>query len=207
MLFWRYFRDMKIYFGYFGHVWLRTPKMIVSPCRKLQCLSVCQKQTSSFTSSLRYYILENHAIWLADSLLAHNSRTRILPDIGLVMKYQKTISFHFRLFLRKTNEVFQNQKTLFWSHFGPSLPKFVQKLIFLGKRALSVLHTPIIYHRVKNQKKLMSHSLEKCWTDGQTNRRTERQRLFYRTHCRTGVQKAVIENPTNVEKTFNHFIF
>ena len=93
MLFWRYCRDMKIYFRYFGYVWLRTPKMVVSTCRKLQCL-------------------------------------------GLVMKYQKTISFHFRLFLRKTNEVFQNQKTLFWSHFGPSLPKFVQKLIFLGKRAV-----------------------------------------------------------------------
>ena len=34
---------------------------------------------------------------------------------------------------------------------------------------MSVLHTPIIYHRVKNQKKLMSYSLEKCRTDGETD--------------------------------------
>ena len=27
-------------------------------------------------------------IWLANSILAHNSRTRILPDMGLVVKYQ-----------------------------------------------------------------------------------------------------------------------
>ena len=30
-------------FGYFGHVWLRTPKMLVSTCRKLRCLSAYQK--------------------------------------------------------------------------------------------------------------------------------------------------------------------
>ena len=48
----------------------------------------CQKSTSSFTSFLRYYILKNPAIWLADSILAHNSRTRSLPDMRLVLKYQ-----------------------------------------------------------------------------------------------------------------------
>ena len=36
--------------------------------------------------------------------------------------------------------------------------------------------TQIIYYRAKNQKKLMSHSWEKCRTHGQTNR----QRWFYR---------------------------
>ena len=34
------------YFGYFGHAWLHSPKMIVSTCRRLQCLSACKKQTS-----------------------------------------------------------------------------------------------------------------------------------------------------------------
>ena len=73
-------------FGYFGHVWLHSPKMTVSPCRILQCLSACKKQTSSFTSFVRYYNLENPANWLADSILAHNPTLRILPD--MVVKYQ-----------------------------------------------------------------------------------------------------------------------
>ena len=50
------------------------------------------------------------------------------------------ISFHFRSFPKKSNvKVFQKmQKTLFWGHFALFLPKFGQKWIFLGKRALSV---------------------------------------------------------------------
>ena len=88
--FWRYCKNMQTsYFGYFGHAWLHTPKLIVSTCRRLRCLSACQKYTSSFSSFLRYYILKNPTIWLADSILAHNSRTRILPDMGLVVKYQQ----------------------------------------------------------------------------------------------------------------------
>ena len=86
MLFWRYCKDIQTsYYGYFEHTWLHTPKMIVSTCRRLRCLSVCQKQTSSIAFSLRYYILKNAAIWLADSILAHNSRARILPDVALLM--------------------------------------------------------------------------------------------------------------------------
>ena len=138
MLFWRYY-DMQTYFGYFGQAWPCTPKMIVSTCGKLQCLSACQKYTSLFPAFLRYYILKNLAIWLTDSILANNSRTRILPVMGLVVKYQY-ISLHFRLFSGKLNDKnFQKiQKTIFWGHFGPFLPKFGQKWIFLEKRALSV---------------------------------------------------------------------
>ena len=36
------------YFGYSGHAWLRTPKVILSPCRKLSCLSADKNSTSSF---------------------------------------------------------------------------------------------------------------------------------------------------------------
>ena len=46
-------------------------KKIASTCRRLQCLSACA------------------AIWLADNILAQKSRTRILPDMGLVWKYQQ----------------------------------------------------------------------------------------------------------------------
>ena len=43
-LFWSYCEDMKTScFGYFGHTWLRTPKMTVSTCWILQCLCACQK--------------------------------------------------------------------------------------------------------------------------------------------------------------------
>ena len=51
----------------------------------------------------------------------------------------------------------------------------------LGKNGFSMkkelcqfLNIPIIYHRAKNQKKIMSHS------DRRRNRRTDRQRSFYR---------------------------
>ena len=84
MFSWRYCKDMYInffYFGYFGNVWLRKPKIIVLTCRKLWCLSACQKQTSPFTSSLEYYILRNPAPWLANNILTHQSRTNILPDM------------------------------------------------------------------------------------------------------------------------------
>ena len=69
------------------HAWLQTHKMIVSTCRGLKCLSACQKKTASFISYFRYYALKNPAIWLAESILVHNSRTRTLPDMVLVVKY------------------------------------------------------------------------------------------------------------------------
>ena len=51
------------------------------------------------------------------------------------------ISFHYRLFPRKTNitKFFKkSQKTLFCVHSGPFWPNWGQKWIFLEKRALSV---------------------------------------------------------------------
>ena len=38
------------YFGYFGHVWICTSKMIISTWRKFRCFCAYQKWTSSFTS-------------------------------------------------------------------------------------------------------------------------------------------------------------
>ena len=50
----------------------------------------------------------------------------------------KNISFHFRLFPRKTNDkIFHKihkKKKLFGGHFGTFLPKFWQKWIFLEER-------------------------------------------------------------------------
>ena len=79
LLFWKYWKDMySSYFGYLEYAWLHTPKIRVSTCRRVQCLSACQKYPWSITSFLRYYILKNPTIWLADGILTHNSRTRIL---------------------------------------------------------------------------------------------------------------------------------
>ena len=59
ILYWRCCKYMQTsYLEYFGHAWLHTLKMIVSTCTRLWCLSVCRKQTPSFTSFLRYYILK-----------------------------------------------------------------------------------------------------------------------------------------------------
>ena len=87
MLFWRYCKDMQTsYFGCFGYAWLHKLKSISSTYSCPRCLSAFQKWTSSLTSLMRYYILKSSAIWLADRILPHNSRTRIFPDMGLVMK-------------------------------------------------------------------------------------------------------------------------
>ena len=50
MLLWRYCKDMQTYFGYFGHAWLHSPNVIVSPCRRLQCVSTCKKLNHSLLS-------------------------------------------------------------------------------------------------------------------------------------------------------------
>ena len=43
MLLWEHSKDMQTYFGYFGHALLHSPKIMVSPCRRLRCLSACKK--------------------------------------------------------------------------------------------------------------------------------------------------------------------
>ena len=64
-----------------------------------------------------------------------------------------------------------------------ALPKFGQKLIFLEKKDCQFLNIPIIYHPVKNQTKLTSHSRKRCHTDGQIGRGADRQ-----THTQTDAQ-------------------
>ena len=90
--FWRYCKDMQSScFGYFGHALSHTPKMIVSIFRKLMFISMLIKNFI-ILFFLRYYILKNSAIWLANSILAHNLRARIFLEIEIS---KKNISFHF----------------------------------------------------------------------------------------------------------------
>ena len=99
--------------------------------------------------------------------------TKILPVWGWWWNINNYISFHFNLLWEKTiDKIFQKaQKTLFWGPFSDFFTQTLAQMNFPGKKK-----TQIIYYRAKNQKKLMSHSWEKCRTHGQTNR----QRWFYR---------------------------
>ena len=116
---------------------------------------------------LEIYILKNPAIWLTDSILAHNLRTSILLDMGLVIK-------DWWLFPRKTNDkIFQQiQKTQFWGHFGIFFPKFEQKWIFLEKTGLSVFRYSNYLTLCQKSEKAIGQSLRKT-LNWQTNRQTD----------------------------------
>ena len=143
-----------------------------------------KKKTSSFISFLIYYILKNHATWLADSIFAHNSRTRILPDMWLVVNIKDNISFHFRLFSTKTNhKIYQKFKKI---HFGAILGSFCPTLNFPGKK-LSVFRYSNYLPSCQKSEKTIDQFLRKTlhW---QKDRGTDRQQWFYRTIHRIGVQ-------------------
>ena len=133
MLYWRYCKDMQTsYFGYFGHAWLHTPKMIVSTCTRLWCLSVCKKQFSSFTLFLRYYILKNNAIWLA----------LLIWELEFCQKWNwwwninNNISYHFRLLRRQL--FFKNpQRTYFGAILGPFYLNYGKNEFSWKKRSVS----------------------------------------------------------------------
>ena len=156
-----------------------------------ECLAITIKIIASISSS-RCYILKNPAIWLADIISLHNSKTRIFPDMGLVKKNNNKISFHFRLFPRKTNDkIFQKIKN----------PPFFavilggQKWIFLQKNG-SVSYLP----SDQKSEKTIEPFLRKM-----PNWHTDRKRWFYRTLRRTGVQKTKLPKVTWVylpEKNF-----
>ena len=167
--------------------------MIVSAWRKLRCLSVCQKYASSFTSFLRYYILKNPVIWLADIILAHRTGELEFCQIwDWWWNINNNISFQFTLFPKKTNDKsfqkIQKKPILvpFWVLSCPNLPT---------KKGCRFLNIPIIYHRAKNLKKLnpllrkMPNWRTERWTDGRTDGQTDRQTDngdFFRTSCNGG---------------------
>ena len=114
---------------------------------------------------------------LTDSILAHNSGTRILPDIGLVIKYQQQYLFHFRLFPRKLiSNFFQKiQQKPLWALFV----QICATMNFFGKKkALSVFkYCNFLPSHHKSENKTNEPFLRKTssWrTDRQTL--TERQR-------------------------------
>ena len=156
------------YFGYFGHAFLHTPKMIVSTCRRLWCLSVCKK-----TNFIIHFILEILQFQESCNFTGcSNLRTRILPDIYEIGdEISRTILLSILDYFEeklKTNFEKKFKENLFWSNFG-------QKWIFLEKRALSVLRYSNYLSLCKKSEKTLEQFLRKTpnwWTD--------RKQWFYR---------------------------
>ena len=114
---------------------------------------------------MRYYILKNPAIWLANSIFTHNSRIRIFQ------------CFHFRLFPQRTNnKTFQkNTRKLFWGHFGPFFPNMGKNTFSWKKRTLSVFKYSNHLPSQKKSEKTKKHSWVTCRTDRRTDRQTNKQ--------------------------------
>ena len=87
-----------------------------------------------------------------------------MPDMGLVLKYQKNISFYFRLLPSKTNEnIFQKFQKAYYEAILAFFAQMWAKMSFPEKkRRCDFLNIITIYHRAKNQKKLICHTWEKC---------------------------------------------
>ena len=114
------------------------------------------------------------------------------------------INFIIHFFL-ETLHLWQNfsqnpKKTLFWDHFEPLLPKFGQKWIFLGKRALSVFKYP---NYPKNRKK-RAIPYRKCWTDRWTDRQTDRQ--WWKNPLNDGGPKRPILHKTDNTVLYNSWL-
>ena len=72
-------------------------------------------------------IFKNPTIWLADSILTHNSSSGIFPDIRWGSNINNNNCFNFRLFLRKTNDkIFQKIEKK--NYFGANLDLFCPNL-------------------------------------------------------------------------------
>ena len=116
-------------FRYFRHAWLSKPKMIVSTGRKLQCSSVCQKLTTSFTSFLIYYILKDRATENRKfATYGFGGEIKITTLVFILDYFQEELMIKF---FKKI------PKTLFQSHFGSFFPYF-GKNEFSWKNRLSV---------------------------------------------------------------------
>ena len=189
----RHAKDMQAcYFWYLGYAWLCTSKLIVSIRRKTSMLICMPKNKLHYSLLYRDYILKNTAIGLANSTLTHNSRKhftrcRIGDEASTTMVV--FISDYFQENL-KAKLFKKSKKRYFGGHFGHFFPQIRTKMNFPGKKGSVSFEILQLFTIVqKSQKKLMSHSWEKCRNDSRTDWRwTDRQQWFYRTLRRTGVQ-------------------
>ena len=122
--------------GTFGMSGYAHPKWYYQLVENFDFFLHAENELHHFFSILRNYILKNLIYWLDDSILAYNSRTWRLSDMGWWWNINNNISFHFKLFPGKTNNNFfsKNPKGSILRFF---FPKVGQNSIFLEKRALS----------------------------------------------------------------------
>ena len=142
---------MQTHFGYFGHAWLHSPKMTVSSSWRLQCLSACKK-INSIIHFLQYCILKNPAISLAGSILAYYLQQQLCQMFW--WNINNNISFHYRLFPRKTNLTKLLKKSP-KPYFGPILVPFAQMWVkneFSWKKgsvSFSIFELPTIVPKIR----------------------------------------------------------
>ena len=154
---------------------------------QLWCLSVSQKKSSPFASLLRYCIIQklhlklHPAIWLDNSIWAHNARPRILPDGEISITISVFILDYFRRKLM-ANIFKKSGNPYFGTIFGPFCPNLGKKQFSWKKKTLSVFKYSNYLSPCKKSEKTNEPFLEKRQTVGQT----DRQRWFYRTCCATG---------------------
>ena len=158
--------------------------MLITTCIRFWCLPACQKQTSSFTNFLIYYIVKNPAIWLADSILGNNLR----PDVGFARwcGIGGGISIAILVFILDN---FQEklQRKFFKKSTKPTLGLFCPNLgkneFPWKKKALSVFKYSNYYTELAwNSEKTNQSSLRKMlnWPmDIQTDGQIDRQQWFY----------------------------
>ena len=122
-------------FSYFGHAWVCTLKVLLSIYRKLSVLSAGKNRL-------------HPPCFCEDWLSAFWSLNRE-PEFCQIWDWwwnaNNNISFHSRLFPRKTNKIFQKIQKHFETNLGPFFSNLV-KTIFLWKRGLcQFLNVPIMY--------------------------------------------------------------
>ena len=100
---------LQTYFGYFGHTWLHTPKVILSTCRKLSCLPEGKK--INFIPHIFLEILQIYAkflFWVLWVCLLKTSIFICMPKINFIIQCFLEI-LHFK---ESCNLIGQQ-------HFGP----------------------------------------------------------------------------------------
>ena len=138
---------MQIYFGYFGHVWLQSPKMICIILLKTSMFLCMQK-----INFIIHFFLT--MLYLKESCnLIGQQHFGLKIDLRPknYARYVGEVSITIIVFVI---DYFQEKLT--WQNFSknPKKPYFCQ---FFNNR--------ITYHCAKSQKNLKSHSWENWWRD------------------------------------------
>ena len=146
------------YIRYFGYVRLRKLKMIVLTWRKLRCLSACKKINFIIHFFLWILHFKESCSLISQQNFDPQLENQNFASHGIGGEISIAIFWIF-------------QKTLFWGHFEPFLPKFGEIRILLEKRTLSVFKcSNYLTSWKKLEFKIITHSWERCWTAEHTDK-------------------------------------